>query len=88
MNNFTIAHFVIENDIPAGVSIVYAALGQKIVTQAKIDLHPGDECVVRLSDAEMLVIKHGDDFIIYPAARKHLTEDFYKGLGTKWTIYE
>ena len=84
--NKTLGHFVLETDIPVGVSMSFTALGQRLTTQAKVDLHTGDECVIRLSDAEILVIKQGDNFIIYPAAAEHLAEDFYKGIGMKWKL--
>ena len=84
----TLGHFVLETDIPAGVSMSFTVLGHRIMTQAKVDLHPGDECVIRLSDAEILVIRQGVNFIVYPSAAEHLTEDFYKWLGTKWKMYE
>jgi hypothetical protein len=79
----TLAHFVVETDIPAGVAMSFTALGHKIIATAKLDLIPGDECVVRLSDGEIITIKQGNEFIIYPAAKDHLTDDL---LGIKWEL--
>lgn len=79
----TLAHFIIETDIPVGVAMSFMALGHKIIATAEINLYPGDECVVRLSDGEILTIKRGNEFIIYPATKDYLTADFYNQLGTK-----